>query len=236
MWALILLASRCSLQSQILESKENLHDIRALESLLNIRPYQFLNARVTRFARIQWTIVVQVPGDGRELVVSICTAFKVRAEDGRRVEGVNLSPFISNLPFGETSATHHACKYVVLFLCRKMLQDQQHETCHAWSSSSSFQALGFTSILAFLFAGRGHPHIRTYRACTAYSISWQTLNMPGLLNCPVFVVQSGPSCWTWRDHPTKSLCIFLVLECYKPDTLSTPKQESKVNSNTEPIL
>lgn len=28
------------------------------------------------------------------------TAVKVRAEDGRHVEGVDISPFISNLPFG----------------------------------------------------------------------------------------------------------------------------------------
>ena len=44
---------------------------------------------------------LQVPGDGRELVVSLATAYKVRAEDGRRVEAVNISPFINNLPFGE---------------------------------------------------------------------------------------------------------------------------------------
>jgi predicted ABC-class ATPase len=42
----------------------------------------------------------QVPGDGRELVVADLAAVKVRAEDGRRVEGVNISPFINNLPHG----------------------------------------------------------------------------------------------------------------------------------------
>jgi predicted ABC-class ATPase len=40
-----------------------------------------------------------VPGDGREYVVSRADAVKIRAEDGRRVEGVDISPFISNLPF-----------------------------------------------------------------------------------------------------------------------------------------
>jgi len=41
-----------------------------------------------------------IPGDGREYVVSSPAAMKIRAEDGRRVEKVDISPFISNLPFG----------------------------------------------------------------------------------------------------------------------------------------
>ncbi|MFC4075864.1 ABC-ATPase domain-containing protein [Salinithrix halophila] len=40
-----------------------------------------------------------VAGDGREYVITSDTAVKVRAEDGRRVEKVNISPFINNLPF-----------------------------------------------------------------------------------------------------------------------------------------
>ncbi|SFS82866.1 ABC-ATPase domain-containing protein [Marininema halotolerans] len=39
--------------------------------------------------------------DGREYVLTIDTALKVRSEDGRRVEKVNISPFINNLPFGK---------------------------------------------------------------------------------------------------------------------------------------
>ncbi len=42
-----------------------------------------------------------IPGDGREKVVADPAAFKIRAEDGRRVENVNISPFISDLPFGQ---------------------------------------------------------------------------------------------------------------------------------------
>ncbi len=42
-----------------------------------------------------------VPGDGREGVVTDASAFKVRAEDGRRVEKVDISPFVENLPFGQ---------------------------------------------------------------------------------------------------------------------------------------
>lgn len=41
-----------------------------------------------------------VPGDGRELVVARADATKIRAEDGRRVERVDVSPFVGNLPTG----------------------------------------------------------------------------------------------------------------------------------------
>ncbi len=39
-----------------------------------------------------------IPGDGRELVVSLKDSFKIKAEEGRPVEGTNISPFINNLP------------------------------------------------------------------------------------------------------------------------------------------
>lgn len=46
-----------------------------------------------------------VPGDGRELVVARPDTVKIRAEDGRRVEGVDVSPFVGGLPSGaDTSA------------------------------------------------------------------------------------------------------------------------------------
>ncbi len=41
-----------------------------------------------------------IPGDGREFVVSLETSVKIRSEDNRRVENVDISPFINNLPFG----------------------------------------------------------------------------------------------------------------------------------------
>jgi len=41
------------------------------------------------------------PEDGRELVVTVPDAVKIRAEDGRYVTGVDISPFINNLPFGQ---------------------------------------------------------------------------------------------------------------------------------------
>ncbi|MFZ5651820.1 MAG: ABC-ATPase domain-containing protein [Bacillota bacterium] len=42
-----------------------------------------------------------VPGDGRELVITEGGAVKIRSEDGRRVEKVNIGGFISNLPMGQ---------------------------------------------------------------------------------------------------------------------------------------
>jgi len=44
------------------------------------------------------------PGDGREYVVTDDDAVKIRSEDGRRVEGVDISPFIGTLPQGRTTA------------------------------------------------------------------------------------------------------------------------------------
>ncbi len=46
-------------------------------------------------------IYPHVPGDGREYVVTDPTAVKIRAEDGRSITGVDISPFIQNLPFGK---------------------------------------------------------------------------------------------------------------------------------------
>lgn len=41
-----------------------------------------------------------IPGDGRERVATLADAVKVRAEDGRAISRVNISPFIDHLPFG----------------------------------------------------------------------------------------------------------------------------------------
>jgi predicted ABC-class ATPase len=43
------------------------------------------------------------PGDGRHQVVTRNNAVKVRAEDGRAVTSVNLTPFINNLPGGKST-------------------------------------------------------------------------------------------------------------------------------------
>jgi predicted ABC-class ATPase len=45
-----------------------------------------------------------VPGDGREWVVSAPDLVKIRAEDGRRVEQVDISAFIADLPQGRSTS------------------------------------------------------------------------------------------------------------------------------------
>ncbi len=45
-----------------------------------------------------------LPGDGRERVVARADATVIRAEDGRRVEAVDISPFIGALPSGGDTA------------------------------------------------------------------------------------------------------------------------------------
>jgi len=41
-----------------------------------------------------------IPGDGREFVITRADAVKIRAEDGRSIERVDISPFIEDLPLG----------------------------------------------------------------------------------------------------------------------------------------
>ncbi len=46
-----------------------------------------------------------IPNDGREFVLTRHDAMKIRAEDGRSIQNVNISPFIDNLP-GKKDTTH----------------------------------------------------------------------------------------------------------------------------------
>lgn len=45
-----------------------------------------------------------LPQDGREQVVTDATALKIRAEEGRSIVGVNISPFINHLPQDRSTA------------------------------------------------------------------------------------------------------------------------------------
>jgi len=58
------------------------------------------HGKSTLLQALQVGVYNKVPGDGRELVVCDPTAVKIRAEDGRQVTSVDISPFIRNLPFG----------------------------------------------------------------------------------------------------------------------------------------
>ncbi|RME97400.1 MAG: ATPase, partial [Chloroflexi bacterium] len=62
------------------------------------------HGKSTLLSALERGVYNHIPGDGRELVVSHPAAVKIRAEDGRRVEGVDLRPFINNLPNGNNAA------------------------------------------------------------------------------------------------------------------------------------
>jgi predicted ABC-class ATPase len=56
------------------------------------------HGKSTLLHAIERGVYDHIPGDGRERVVSDPTAVKVRAEDRRAITGVDISPFINNLP------------------------------------------------------------------------------------------------------------------------------------------
>lgn len=59
------------------------------------------HGKSTLLKAIERGVYNHVAGDGREYVITVEDAVKIRAEDGRRVEKVNISPFISRLPLGK---------------------------------------------------------------------------------------------------------------------------------------
>lgn len=56
------------------------------------------HGKSTLLRAIEAGVYNHIPGDGRERVVTDAAAVKVRAEDGRSVAGVNISPVINRLP------------------------------------------------------------------------------------------------------------------------------------------
>jgi len=63
------------------------------------------HGKSTLLRAVECGIYNHIPGDGRELVVTVPGAVKVRAEDGRRIEKVDISSFIGDLPFGTDTAS-----------------------------------------------------------------------------------------------------------------------------------
>ncbi|MBS3808510.1 MAG: ABC-ATPase domain-containing protein [Bacteroidales bacterium] len=61
------------------------------------------HGKSTLLNAIEAGIYNHMPGDGREFVVSDPDAVKIRSEDGRRIEKVDISPFINNLPLGKST-------------------------------------------------------------------------------------------------------------------------------------
>lgn len=59
------------------------------------------HGKSTLLNAIERGVYNHIPGDGREMVATDPAAVKIRAEDGRNIEKVNISPFINNLPLGK---------------------------------------------------------------------------------------------------------------------------------------
>ncbi len=57
------------------------------------------HGKSTLLQALEYGIYDHIPGDGREQVATLETAVKVRAEDGRAIHNVDISPFIDHLPF-----------------------------------------------------------------------------------------------------------------------------------------
>ena len=58
------------------------------------------HGKTTLLKAIERGIYNHIPSDGREYCITVDSAVKIRAEEGRNIQKVDISPFISNLPFG----------------------------------------------------------------------------------------------------------------------------------------
>jgi predicted ABC-class ATPase len=61
------------------------------------------HGKSTLLRALERGVYPHIPGDGREWVVSARDLVKIRAEDGRRVEQVDISAFINDLPQGRST-------------------------------------------------------------------------------------------------------------------------------------
>ena len=61
------------------------------------------HGKSTLLKAIELGIYNHIPGDGREYVVANPSGVKIRAEDGRSIAGVDISPFINRLPQGHST-------------------------------------------------------------------------------------------------------------------------------------
>lgn len=63
------------------------------------------HGKSTLLNAVERGVYPHIMGDGREYVLTDPSAVKVRAEDGRQVSTVDISPFIKNLPHGTDTTT-----------------------------------------------------------------------------------------------------------------------------------
>jgi predicted ABC-class ATPase len=88
------------LQEFELPNSGNIHGMGISEGITLITGGGY-HGKSTLLNALERGIYNHIPGDGREFVVSNRSSVKIRAEDGRRIEKVDISPFINNLPFGQ---------------------------------------------------------------------------------------------------------------------------------------
>ncbi|KAL6047018.1 ATPase [Balamuthia mandrillaris] len=61
------------------------------------------HGKTTLLNALEVGVYNHIVGDGRELVASVESSVKIRSEDGRNIEKVDISPFINNLPGGKST-------------------------------------------------------------------------------------------------------------------------------------
>ncbi|WP_249870583.1 ABC-ATPase domain-containing protein [Oceanobacillus saliphilus] len=63
------------------------------------------HGKTTILKAIERGVYFHTKGDGREFAITDPNAVKIRAEDGRQIASVNISPFINNLPYRQTTTS-----------------------------------------------------------------------------------------------------------------------------------
>jgi predicted ABC-class ATPase len=63
------------------------------------------HGKSTLLNALEFGIYNHIPDDGREFVVTNANAVKIRADDGRSIQNLNIDPFVSNLPFDQDTTT-----------------------------------------------------------------------------------------------------------------------------------
>lgn len=63
------------------------------------------HGKSTVLQALQVGVYPKIPGDGREFCLTSPQSMKIRAEDGRNIQSVDISNFINNLPFGRDTTS-----------------------------------------------------------------------------------------------------------------------------------
>jgi predicted ABC-class ATPase len=61
------------------------------------------HGKSTLLNAVEQSVYNHIPGDGRERIVTLDSATKIKAEDGRCIHSLNLSNFINHLPFNQST-------------------------------------------------------------------------------------------------------------------------------------